>query len=181
MKNLSDQTARTERFLKRTLDDKPELLQEPTAKTAGDIYAIAGLYLKMGGSDNLETAKNFLSGLVDLDPGNVQWQLDLAQCYRQLGTTFRREDEVSRALRELNHARDVLQALIEENSEYVEWQLELVEVCKELSYVAPADKAIFYLDEGLEILRKLDAEERLPHGSRVQITLLDLRRKTLRS
>ncbi len=180
-RNFEITSTKTERGLEQYIDEKPELLREPTAETAGEIYSIAGLYLEMGGLENLETAKKFLRSLVDLDPGNVQWQLDLAQCYRQLGVAFRNQGEISNALRELNHARDILQALIEENSEYVEWQLKFVEVCSELSYVTPADEAISYLDEGLEILRELDAEERLPHGSRVQITLLDLRRKTLSS
>ena len=106
--------------------------------------------------------------LVALDPNQVEWQHDLSGSYGRLGDVYWANGDTNAALKSYQDSLLIRKKLVERDRNNVQWQTDVAVSYVKLSQVEP-NKRKQYLQDALQILQRLDAENRLPKNQQAWI------------
>ena len=109
--------------------------------------------------------------LVELDPNQVEWQRDLSVSYERIGKIYQAKGDTGAALKLYQDSLLIAQKLVELDPTNVQWQTDVAVSYVKLSQVEP-NKKQQYLQDALQILQGLDAENRLPKNQQAWIAAL---------
>ena len=137
---------------------------------------IGDLYLAKG--DTASALKSYQDSLgirqtlAALDPKQTQWQRDLSVSYDRIGDLYQANGDMASALKSHQDSLGIRQTLAALDPKQVEWQTDVVVSYFKLSDVEPRKKKQ-YLQDALEILQTLNAENRLSNDKQEWIGIIE--------
>ena len=123
--------------------------------------------------------------LAQRDPSNTQWQRDLSYSYTAIGDIYRKQRDLDNALKYHRPSLAIDSRLAAQDPSNLTWQLDKaisslnVASLLDTSRKAGKEEASNLYEQSLTILRRLDAEGRLPPNRRKLIGIIEKEMKAL--
>ncbi|MDS4040857.1 MAG: hypothetical protein RKP20_06745, partial [Candidatus Competibacter sp.] len=125
-------------------------------------------------------------GLARRDPSNTEWQRDLSISHEKLGDVRSAQGDLAGALQAYQAGLTIREGLARRDPSNATWQLDLVvsfykqaSVTQQSGRKSDQQQARNYYEQALTILRRLDAEGRLPPNRKEWVGIIEKDMKAL--